>query len=111
MEAINMVLDDIYIIFQAPKVRGYEELRPAEGIRENCISLLQSGPNTCREVQNQDRLVDLNPLGASIRKILEEIDIQRNKLLQEGKGIELCRPLCRLPEVQEGDWTNQDGTS
>jgi hypothetical protein len=65
-----------------------------------------------RRVEDESGLVDLDGLGTSGGKLLEELDVDGNELVEDRDGLEASRSAASgLAEKQVRDRTDEDGTS
>jgi len=65
----------------------------------------------CR-VEDEYRLIDLNPFNTGLLELRQELDIDREKFLEERNSLEVRRGIPGgLTQDEIGNWTKNNGTS
>lgn len=99
--------EDIEVVDNVTKVGGEDDLGQTAG-GECLVSRLEGILDLLGEVLDEDRLVNLDCLGAGLLELLQKLNVYRNKLVEEGDGVDGLATV-GLSEVEEGDGTDKDG--
>lgn len=99
--------EDIEVVDNVTKVGGEDDLGQTAG-GKCLVSRLEGILDLLGEVLDEDRLVNLDCLGAGLLELLQKLNVYRNKLVEEGDGVDGLATV-GLSEVEEGDGTDKDG--
>jgi len=101
--------EDIEVVDDVAKVGGNGDGRDLAGLsRDSLIGRLEGGLDLGPEVEDEDGLVDLDVVGTSSLELLQELDVDRHELVNEGDGVDLGATV-GLAKGKEGDGADEDG--
>lgn len=101
--------EDLEVVDNVTEVGGQDKLGDV-GARELLVGRLESILDLGGEVEDEDRLVNLNGLGASGLQLLKELDVDGEQLLEQADRLHALATV-GLAEGKEGDWAKKDGAS
>jgi hypothetical protein len=102
---------DVKVVNNVAEVSGDDDggdgiTKGADGV----VGRLESSLDLGLEVEDEDRLVNLNALGTSSLEGLKELNVDRHKLVDEGDGVDR-RTSVGLAEGKERNGANENGAS
>ncbi|KAI3484742.1 hypothetical protein L1887_52028 [Cichorium endivia] len=105
-------LDDLEVGLELVEVGRDHDLDRGGGLGDGLVGGLELGGVLLGAVEDEDGLVDLDPLGASLGELGEHLTVDGSELLEERDGVELgvLGVLARLAEGEQGDGADEDGT-
>lgn len=105
------VLDEGDVVADASKVGGDQELELGGSGGQAGIGGVEVGNDGSRNIEGEDGLVDLDPVGTGSSELGKELLIDGEDLGEEGDEVEASRVLGSLSEEEEGEGTEDDGAS
>lgn len=103
--------EDIDIVDDITKVGGQGDGGDISTSGCECrVGRLESILGSLGQVQNEDRLVDLNGVGTCRFEFLQELNVGGEKIVEKGDGLNRLTTV-RLSEVKERDRTNKNRAS
>lgn len=108
VDSVDISWKSVQVVDDVTKVGGKDELW--DGITESgelLVGWLEGGLDLGVEIENEGWLIDLNGLGTGGLKLLEEVDVDWDELLDQGDWVNGLVTVW-LSEGKEGDWADQD---
>lgn len=103
--------EDINIVNDIAEVGGKGDGWDGRSLgSKEVIGGLESILGLLGQVQDKDRLIDLNSLGSSLLELLQQINIDGEKVVQKRDGVDSLTTV-RLPKVEERDWADENWAS
>jgi len=100
--------EDVKVVDNVTKVGGKDKLRQTAA-GELLIGRLEGILDLLFKVEDEDRLVNLDVLGASLLQLLEEFDVYGQELLEQRDRVDRLVAV-GLTKSKECDGTDKDGT-
>eukprot|EP00659_Diplonema_papillatum_P020102 gene20101-biopygen20389 len=98
------------VLFQAAKIGGHQLLQRVA--LDQVVGTLEGVFPILRQVQHQDRLVDLHPFHAQVRQALEDLAVQRQEAVQQVEFVEITALGLAQPQIgQRADDDRLDGVA
>ena len=104
-------LDNLEVGLELVEVGGDHDLDRGGGLGDGLVGRLELGGVLLSTVEDEDGLVDLDPLGTGLSELGEHLTVDGGELVEERDGVELgvLGVLAGLAEGEEGDGTDEDG--
>lgn len=103
------VLDEGDVVANAAEVGGDQELELGGSGGQAGVGGVEVGNDGGRDIEGEDRLIDLDPIGTGSGELGKELLVDGEDLGEEGDEIEAGRVLGDLSEEEEGEGTEDDG--
>lgn len=109
VKGINVILEGVDVVLDATKVGSNEELGTSGGGLKGLVGLLESELDVGIKIEDQDGLIDLDPVGTSGNELLDQLNVEGQNLGEERQGVEGLSTLGGLAEEEERDGTDKHG--
>ena len=102
---------DVDVVDDVAEVSGDNDLRTlATKASQSLVCRLESLLNLVLEIKDKHRLVNLNSIGTSLFKLLQEFNVDGEELLKKCDGVDVLVTV-GLSKSEEGNRSNEDRTS
>lgn len=101
-------VNNVKVVYNVTEVGGKDELRAGSG--ELLVCGLEGLLDLGRKIEDENGLIDLDRLGTGLLQLLQELNVDGEKLLKESDGLDALATV-GLAEGEERDGTQEDGAS